>query len=249
MILQTAPISQILEMSGIPRGDQVRFLYSALRNPVLSVRYGVLKMGDYPLAIGQFKELRTFRGERVETIPVELQKTFYSCLVTDVQQLVYLAHAEKSDGLMHRPCTAITLENCETTLAWEIAGQSRDPGAVGTLVSGIASQLTFDQKQRVADLADAIARTQPLCRLMQAALWAAGAAGGSAAAGSAGVCDADIICALCMVVGSYTGRYAYAYLPCCDSTAEAIAILSQTCPPSLPRSLGSLSPLLSQHLL
>lgn len=232
----------ILDQSNIPRDQQVNALYCALRNPTLRIEAGQLMLGDLALGINQFKELRNFQGTRSENVPVEMMKTLYSSLVKDVNQIYYLAHCEKSDGLMNRPCTAITLDNCETTLAWEIAAQSRDPDAIGTLVSSVASLLSFDQKRAVDEHAQSILGNQPFCRLVLAGLAACGAMPEDAN-------KADIICALCVIACSYTGRYAYAYLACCDNTSAALGILSSSCPLLLPRSLGSLSPLLSQPWL
>lgn len=243
IIFQRAPIKHILEMSGIPPKDHVNFLFGALRKPELCMNNGQLTLGGFPLQVNIFKDKELGgRGPRTETVPLETMKALYETLLTSAEQAVYLAHSEKAEGQPHRPCTEITLENSKTTLAWEIAAQSRDSGAVGTLVGAIGQQLTYKQKCDVADLARAIARTPPICRLIQTGLAACGIAVDRPS-------DVDVLCALCVIVGSYPGRYAYAYLRCCDNTAAALGILTQACPPLLPRSLGSLSPLLSQLLL
>lgn len=242
MIFKLAPIAQILKMSGIPPKDHVNFLFGAMRKPELTSSNGQLTMSGFPLQINGLGDRDLCRGQRTETIPLETMKTLYESIVTSAEQFVYLGHAEKAEGLPYRPCTEITLENCASTLVWEIAGQSRDPGAVGALVGAIAQRLSPQQKADVAVLAGAIARTRPLCRLVRTGLAACGTS-------SEQVSDVDVVCALCVIVGSYTGRYAYAYLHCCNDTAAAIGILAQSCPSSLPRSLGSLSPLLSQLLL
>ena len=242
MIFHKASISHILEMSGVPPRDHVSFLFGAMRKPELVVANGQLTFGGFPLQINAFGDRDLCRGQRTETLSLETMKRLYESVVTSAEQFSYLAHAEKAEALPYRPCTEITIENCATTLAWEIAGQSRDPGAVGALVSARAQRLSPQQKVTVAELARVIACAQPLCHLIRTGLAACGISTEQPS-------DADIICALCVIVGSYTGRYAYAYLQCCDNTAAAVAILAQSCPPLLPQSLGSLSPLLSQPLL
>jgi hypothetical protein len=241
-IFKEAPITQILTMSGIPPQHHVSFLFGALRRPELVLANGQLTLGGYPLQINALGDRSLFRGQRTETVPLETMKALYESVVTSAEQFTYLGHSEKAESLSSRPCTEVTLENCATTLAWEIAGQSRDPGAVGSLVSYVARRLSPQHKTDVAELARVIAHTPPLCRLIRTGLAACGISDEQPS-------DADVICALCVIVGSHAGRYAYAYLHCCDNTAAAIGILSQSCPSSLPRSLGSLSPLLSQQLL
>jgi hypothetical protein len=208
---------------------------------MLSYADGILWLGQFALNANMFEALRHTRGQRSETIPVEVQEEWMGALAKTAEELWYFAHTEITECRTSRPCGNIVVQ-FSAPVCWDIAGHSRDAAYVGQLVASIQSMLTRDQQFHLARLAKSIATTVPLCRLMELLLRCAGI-------DTATPTDADIICALCVAVGRYEGHLACAYSPRCNNTAAAIDILSEVCKPSLPRLLGLLSPLLSRPLL